>query len=84
MPAEQREIWDARLARFDVVMDEDYENLEPIQRSMETAAHGGQVINYQERRIWHVQAWIDKVIGTERIPEHLRVPDLLEDWVEHP
>ena len=82
MPAEQREIWDARLTRFDTVMDEDYENLEPIQRSMETAAHGGQVINYQERRIWHVQAWIDKVIGPERIPEHLRVPDLLADWVE--
>jgi phenylpropionate dioxygenase-like ring-hydroxylating dioxygenase large terminal subunit len=84
MPEEQREIWQSRLTRFDTVMDEDYENLEPIQRSMETAAHGGQVINYQERRIWHVQAWIDKVIGPDRIPEHLRVPDLLADWVENP
>jgi nitrite reductase/ring-hydroxylating ferredoxin subunit len=84
MPAEQREIWDARLTRFDAVMDEDYENLQPIQRSMETAAHGGQVLNYQERRIWHVQAWIDNTIGPERIPAHLRVPDLLADWVERP
>ena len=84
MPDEQREIWDARLHRFDAVMDEDYENLAPIQRSMETAAHGGQVINYQERRIWHVQAWIDKVIGAERIPADLRVPDLLSVWVERP
>ncbi len=82
MPAEQAEIWKQRLSRFDIVMDEDYENLEPIQRSMESAAHGGQAINYQERRIWHVQAWIDKVIGAERIPEHLRVADLLADWVE--
>jgi hypothetical protein len=65
-------------------MEEDYENLAPIQRSMEFAAHGGQAINYQERRIWHVQAWIDKLIGPERIPEHLRVPDLLSAWVEHP
>ena len=81
-PADQAEIWAHRLKRFDTVMDEDYENLEPIQRSMESAAHGGQAINYQERRIWHVQAWIDKVIGPERIPEHLRVPDLLADWVE--
>jgi hypothetical protein len=81
-PADQAEIWAQRLKRFDTVMDEDYENLEPIQRSMESAAHGGQAINYQERRIWHVQAWIDKVIGPERIPEHLRVPDLLADWVE--
>ena len=82
MPVEQAEIWKQRWSRFDTVMDEDYENLEPIQRSMESAAHGGQAINYQERRIWHVQAWIDKVIGPERIPEHLRVADLLADWVE--
>ena len=71
-----------RLDRFDVLMDEDYQNLEPIQRSMEFAAHGGQVVNYQERRIWHVHAWIDKVIGPELIPEELRVPDLLADFVE--
>ena len=84
MPPAQAEIWQRRLTRFDAVMDEDYENLEPIQRSMESAAHGGQALNYQERRIWHVQAWIDKVIGPERIPEHLRVADLLADWVEQP
>ncbi|MET0663661.1 MAG: aromatic ring-hydroxylating dioxygenase subunit alpha [Ilumatobacteraceae bacterium] len=84
MPPAQAEIWEHRLTRFDTVMDEDYENLEPIQRSMESAAHGGQALNYQERRIWHVQAWIDKVIGPERIPEHLRVADLLADWVEQP
>lgn len=77
-----QELWDRRLARFDTVMDEDYANLAPIQRSMEHAAHGGQVINYQERRIWHVHAWIDKMIGVDRIAEHLRVPDLLADWVE--
>ena len=77
-----RDVWQKRLDRFDVLMDEDYINLEPIQRSMEHAVHGGQVINYQERRIWHVHAWIDKVIGQQHIAEHLRVPDLLADWVE--
>ena len=71
-PEEHRAIWAQRLTRFDTVMDEDYENLAPIQRSMESAAHGGQAINYQERRIWHVQAWIDKVIGPERIPRLCR------------
>lgn len=79
----QAELWQRRLAGFDVVMGEDYSNLEPIQRSMEAAAHGAQVINYQERRIWHVHAWIDTTIGADRIPEHLRVPDLLADWVDH-
>jgi hypothetical protein len=77
-----RDIWQQRLDRFDLLMEEDYRNLEPIQRSMQTAAHGGQVVNYQERRIWHVHAWIDKAIGPERVPESLRVPDLLADWVE--
>ena len=62
------DVWQQRLAVFDVVMSEDYANLEPIQRSMENAAHGGQVVNYQERRIWHVHTWIDKMIGPERIP----------------
>ncbi|MET0459825.1 MAG: hypothetical protein ABW195_11305 [Ilumatobacteraceae bacterium] len=51
---------------------------------MESAAHAGQVLNDQERRIFHVQASIDKVIRPNRIPEHLRVPDLLADWVEQP
>lgn len=77
-----RDLWQRRLDRFDVLMDEDYRNLAPIQRSIESAAHGGQVLNYQERRIWHVHAWIDKVIGPDRIAADLRVPDLLADWVE--
>lgn len=81
-PLPGRERWDARLARFDAVMEEDYRNLVPIQRSMDTAAHGGQVISYAERRIWHVHAWIDRVIGAELVPSELRVPDLLADWVE--
>ena len=83
-PMPNAEQWQRRLDRFDVVMAEDYSNLEPIQRSMESAAHGGQCINYQERRIWHVQAWIDNIIGPERIPEHLRVPDLLAGWQDLP
>jgi phenylpropionate dioxygenase-like ring-hydroxylating dioxygenase large terminal subunit len=81
-PVPNADVWEQRLSRFDRVMAEDYSNLEPVQRSMQTAAHGGQVINYQERRIWHVHAWIDKTIGSDRIVSHLRVPDLLTNWVE--
>ncbi len=78
------EVWKQRLDRFDRLMDEDYANLEPVQRSMEHAAHGGQVINYQERRIWHVHSYIDKMIGEDRIPDALRVGDALASWVDHP
>jgi phenylpropionate dioxygenase-like ring-hydroxylating dioxygenase large terminal subunit len=76
------DLWQRRLDRFDTLMDEDYLNLEPIQRSMEHAAHGGQVINYQERRIWHVHAWIDKMIGEALVPPELHVPDTLAAWVQ--
>lgn len=83
---ERNPVWDKRFAAFDVVMDEDAENLEPIQRSVESAAHGGIPLNYQERRIWHLHATIDRSIiagvGADAIPEHLRVPDLLTDWVD--
>jgi len=74
--------WDTRLKGFDVVMDEDMSNLEPIQRSVEVAAHGGIPLNYQERRIWHVHAGIDNMIGRALVPQHLQVPDLLVDYVE--
>jgi phenylpropionate dioxygenase-like ring-hydroxylating dioxygenase large terminal subunit len=81
-PNPNQAVWDRRLAAFDIVMDEDYANLEPIQRSMESAAHPGQVLNYQERRIWHVHTWIDKTIGPGLISPDLRVPDLLTPWTE--
>ncbi len=79
---ERPDKWDRRLAAFDIVMDEDMANLEPIQRSVEVAAHGGIPLNYQERRIWHVHASLDEMIGRSLIPEHLRVPDLLAEYVE--
>jgi phenylpropionate dioxygenase-like ring-hydroxylating dioxygenase large terminal subunit len=82
----RHETWDRRLPAFEIVMEEDTKNLEPIQRSVESAAHGGIPLNYQERRIWHFHATIDRNIeasaGAEAVPEHLRVPDLLADWVD--
>ena len=79
---ERSEVWDRRLAAFDVLMDEDYRNLEPIQRCIEAAAHGGVPLNYQERRIWHLHTTIDAVIGRDKVPAELAVPDLLADWVD--
>ncbi len=80
-----RDVWDKRLVRFDQIMDEDYRNLEPIQASMQHSAGTGYIVNYQERRIWHLHAWIDRVISAAcdgAVPPVLRVEDLLADWVE--
>ena len=45
-------------------------------------AQRGVPLNYQERRIWHFNQEIDRVIGAERIPAALRVPALLDSYVE--
>ena len=74
--------WQSRLKVFDQIMYEDVWNMEPMQRSLESPAMSGVPINYQERRIWWFNEEIDRVIGPERIPEHLRVPQLLSRFVE--
>jgi phenylpropionate dioxygenase-like ring-hydroxylating dioxygenase large terminal subunit len=73
--------WDKKIAAFDVLMDEDVLNLEPMQKSIEAAAHSGIPLSYQERRIWHLNAEITRLIGAQNMPESLVVPDLLSDYV---
>ena len=73
--------WQARLARFDEIMDEDFANMAPMQRSIESPAMRGVPINYQERRIWHFHEQLDRMIGAARIPAHLRVEPLLSGYV---
>lgn len=83
--ADRPEGWNIKLFGSDILMKEDLVNVEPIQRSLEAAAHGGNPISYLERRIWHFHATIDKLIdagtGPGDIPEHLRVPDHLAHLV---
>jgi phenylpropionate dioxygenase-like ring-hydroxylating dioxygenase large terminal subunit len=74
--------WEARRRVYDQIMAEDERNMAPMQRSMESPALQGIPLNYQERRIWHLHEEIDRVIGPERIPEQLRVENLLGPYVE--
>ncbi len=76
------EHWQARLERFDRIMGEDTANMAPMQRSLESPALAGIRINYQERRIWHFHEQLDRMIGSERIPEAWRVAPLLGRYVE--
>ena len=43
-------------------------NMAPMQRSLESPGLRGIPINYQERRIWHFNEEVDRVIGVERVP----------------
>ena len=73
--------WEARMENFDRIMGEDFENMAPMQRSLESPAMRGVPINYQERRIWHFHEEVDRMIGIDRIPEHLRVEQLMAPYV---
>lgn len=73
--------WQQRMDVFDLIMQEDFANMAPMQRSLESPAFRGVPINYQERRIWHFNEQVDRVIGVERIPEHLRIEPLLGRYV---
>jgi phenylpropionate dioxygenase-like ring-hydroxylating dioxygenase large terminal subunit len=74
--------WQTRMDYFDIIMEEDSRNMAPMQRSLESPAMKGVIVNYQERRIWHLHEQIDRTIGIDRIPEHLRVEQLLAPYVE--
>jgi phenylpropionate dioxygenase-like ring-hydroxylating dioxygenase large terminal subunit len=78
------EIWDKRLSNFLAILDEDLQFADSIQKSVESAGLRGFPLNYQERRIYHWHEELDRRIGAQNIPEALRVPAVLGDFVEAP
>ncbi len=74
-------LWETRIANFERILEEDTQFAEQIQESVESAAFRGITLNYQERRIYHWHEELDRRIGRERIPEHLRVEPRLADWI---
>jgi phenylpropionate dioxygenase-like ring-hydroxylating dioxygenase large terminal subunit len=70
--------WDTFIRVFDGVMDEDFANLAPMQRSIASGALESIPLSYQERRIHHLHEEIDRIIGVGRIPSELRVEQQLE------
>lgn len=74
--------WRALLPAFDHVMGEDFTNLAPIQRSLESPGLRSIPLSYQERRIYWLHEQVDRMIGAERVPPALRVEPLLARYVE--
>ncbi len=79
---EQQKDWARYIEIFDAVMEEDFQNLAPMQRSVASGALDSIPLNYQERRIYHLHEEIDRVIGVSRIPDELRVSPVLEPFWE--
>ena len=76
--AEQEELWKTRIENFERILYEDTQFAPMIQESVESDGFQGISINYQERRIYHWHEELDRRIGIENIPEHLRVKPVLE------
>lgn len=76
--------WDRYIPIFNQVLDEDLQNLAPIQASLNSKAFSGMMINYQERRIYWFHEEIDRRIGTDVLPGELAVKPVLESFVEQP
>jgi phenylpropionate dioxygenase-like ring-hydroxylating dioxygenase large terminal subunit len=75
-------LWATRISNFERILEEDTQFAPQIQASVESAAFRGVVLNYQERRIYHWHQELDRRIGIERIPEHLRVQQVLgPPWI---
>jgi phenylpropionate dioxygenase-like ring-hydroxylating dioxygenase large terminal subunit len=64
------------------VLLEDLSVLPGMQRSVDAGSLEAMRLGYQERRIYYLHESIDRVIGVERVPEHLRVPPVLGDHIE--
>ncbi|HVN39595.1 MAG TPA: aromatic ring-hydroxylating dioxygenase subunit alpha [Myxococcota bacterium] len=80
---------DANGATLDAVIDanwrvllEDLASQTSAQKSMQCGALDVLRLQYQERRIRYVHEEIDRRIGADRIPTRLRVPPLLDAYVE--
>ena len=74
--------WQEKINGFNVVLNEDIENLPWIQRSIESGALEGVPLSYQERRIYHFHEYVDQVIGIENIPPQLQVEPILAEHQE--
>jgi hypothetical protein len=70
-----------RTRNFSLILDEDIQSAARTQESVESNGFHGTTLNYQERRIYHWHEELDRRIGVDRVPEHLRIPRVLDNWV---
>lgn len=64
------------------VLFEDLSVLPGMQVSLDAGGIDQVNLNYQERRIYHVHEAIDRVIGSELVPDELRVAPVLGSFIE--
>lgn len=81
-PEGRSPLWDKRIDNFERILYEDTQFAPQIQESVEGPGFKGIPLNYQERRIYHWHEELDRRIGLNRVPAHLKVEQVLADWIE--
>lgn len=76
------ELWPTRINNFERILEEDLQFAGDIQKSVESGGFKGLNLSYQERRIYFWHEELDRRIGVENIPEHLRVEQVLGDFTD--
>lgn len=79
---QNRKACERMIAATERVLAEDLGNLEFMQKSFEAGTLESIPLSYQERRIYYLHEAIDRSIGAELIPARLRVPPLLDAFIE--
>ena len=79
---EKPDYWNEQETSFDSIMDEDFQNLEPMQRSHDAGVFESMPLNYQERRIYYYHQVIDDWIGRDNLSENIQVPNVLDPFIE--
>ena len=64
-------------------MEEDFKNLEPMQKSHDSGNIERMPLNYQERRIYYYHQTVDDWVGRENIKNDLVTKDILTPFIEN-
>lgn len=75
--------WIDQEISFNSIMEEDFQNLEPMQKSHDSGAFKKMPLNYQERRIYYYHQMVDDWVGRENIADDLITEDILTPFVEN-
>ena len=75
-------VWEQRLENFGRILKEDLAIVEHQQTAMAVPGANGTQVGYQERRIYHWHEELDRRIGIDNIPPHLRVEPRLNELLE--
>ena len=74
-------LWQTRIDNWERILDEDLQFAPDIQKSIESDGFQGLALSYQERRIYYWHEEVDRRIGPERVPAHLRMKPMLDNCV---